>query len=451
MTLALVAAIGLAALVVSLILLTSSRRLTWWFTCVLVALAFNEGLLGRYFAQLASSVRLAIDGLALSLVLATIVAQRFRTSNRLGGRDIAVLAFVGVAAISALNTEVPTVLAGVEGFRLTGAFFLLYLVGETLQQRRTIVLFLAAAAPSLLLGLRQAAFGLNSAEIAQIESQRATYLVGDTYRLIGSAPTGQEFSFQLLLMLAVALAALRTGIGNRYLVAVYACLAVLITIGTLQRSGLLGVLAIVAFFVLVGARGSRARTAGRVLAAAVAVALLVSPLVAINQRAATSLDRLSSLSSVGNDYSFGQRVQQVWPKALNAIRERPLLGWGAGAAGAPSVKHAGAYPLGPMVTDNQLLHIGVQYGLVGIALWLIFAFLSLRATTAQRRAPSATWLAGALALVGLLAAGISGSYVSMINMSGLVLMLLGARKHEVTQTQSSDSEPQLAASAVTKP
>lgn len=143
--------------------------------------------------------------------------------------------------------------------------------------------------------------------------------------------------------------------------------------------------------------------------AAVAVASIVAP---------QTLRVLDSIAGFQDDTRFLGRFAG-YQEGLDLLARSPLIGWGAGAAG-DTLDHA--FIDGEHITShNVVLKIAVEGGLLGLAAWVVFIVLALRAT--RRGSPERT-LAAAL-LAGLLAMGMTVAATETLPISYLVFVLVG--------------------------
>ena len=388
-------------------------------------LSFSAGLIVRSFGEPVGDVaRLVQTGAFLTLAISALLDRRSRRSPH--WRPVLVVV-VGIAVTGVVAMS-PDLAATINGFRLTGLYLLAPIVGWRFRhdQRWLLRAVVVTSAPSVLLGLRQAVLGLTVAEQAQVTTAGATFQVEDQVRLIGASATGQELSYLLVLLTAVACAgSLRPTAGRRWPWTGYLGVVLLLQLVALQRSALVASMLVVVASFWWFLRGRRWTVlAGAVLAAPALVLVALTGLSLTGDRTETALSRALSVFSLGSDASIGMRTADVWPAAVEAIRARPFTGWGPGSAGAPTVADPSGAPLGEMITDNLFLHVGVQYGLlVAVAVLVVLALLARDGVRAPASAVAAR--AGGVGVVGLLVAGTVGSYLSIFDVSGPLLILAG--------------------------
>jgi O-antigen ligase len=171
-------------------------------------------------------------------------------------------------------------------------------------------------------------------------------------------------------------------------------------LATASRGAWLGwILGVSVLLVVVAlwARGlaPRVLAAMTVLAAAAGIALATQPALA---------DRVASIASVERNLS---RVQ-TWTRAIEMIRDRPLLGHGFSAFGYAfeTYRKPGDIDRHPPFAHNAFLNSAAETGLPATLLWIAFlaAVFWLPLRRASRETPAAASLRGGLAatLAGLL-------------------------------------------------
>lgn len=349
---------------------------------------------------------------------------------------VAVLALVALILAQAFNPLLPSFGYGVTGARsIAIPLLLLVAVGSGHLTRRDervlIAIGVAGWTLNVVLASRQWLVGFTGAELTWIHSTRSTYLVGDQIRLLGATRSNQDFAFLVAIAFpAVVACALARGASWRWRsgFVLLALATVAVLFGSLVRSGLVaGSLGAVGA-ALALARDPSARS--RVVAGVVALVLVVSfvgsvgaGLVLNEHKAHTLQTRVASIFTPGQDYAFQQRQTQVWPHALREIAAHPL-GAGAGSAGPLSQARDDA-PLGPLVPDDGYLLIAVQYGIPGLALFVLV--LALIAAELWRRARHGALAAAAAfgAVLALCVAMVTGNFVSLISPTCAWAVLLG--------------------------
>lgn len=348
--------------------------------------------------------------------------------------DLFLGGFLLFAAVTMLHPGLPSLSSAVAGFRLTGAYLLAYFVGRRLpaavEELAASVLILSV--PGLVLAIRQASLGLSPAELKAVAGEYATYLVGSSQRLIGSMATGQEFAFHLVLltMLAAYLGMKSHGSTSWVYYAVLVAVLLPLQFVALQRSALLATVVGIGSFALTGLRGRRTVSIVRAAIALAVAALLIFVSPVNSDRLETALARTTTFADMNQDWSIQHRFDAIWPAAVEAISSQAIVGNGPGSAGVLTVRDPEGYRHGRLVTDNLLLHVTVQYGLVGLLLLLAFlAALSVRLWRAQ----SPEGVLGRSLIWATLAAGLVGSLLGLLNYTAFALLMLGAAAASRTQ------------------
>lgn len=277
-----------------------------------------------------------------------------------------------------------------------------------------------ASVPGLLLGARQAVFGLSPVELEAVTGARATYLVDGHIRLPGAFGTGQEFSVWLAVLVIMSLGQMltrperRARLGFGVLGSVAAVLLVL----ALQRTGIIiaavGGAGTIFFTYRKAAIGLKVKVLG--LGSATLFTVLMGALLSSPERASTGLERLIKGSETS---TLGGRATSLWSDAFDRVTAWPLFGGGPGSATAASFVYRDSLLVRPLVTDNLALHVATQTGIIGVA---AFAFLLV---SVGREAGPRPWIRGLL--FGLAAGGIAASLLGLIGVMGLIALLMTSR------------------------
>ena len=349
---------------------------------------------------------------------------------------LAVLALAAMVLLQAFNPLLPTLGYGFTGARaLAVPLLLLVAVGTgrltRIDERVLIAIGVLGWLLNVVLAAKQWLIGFSGAELEWILSTRSTYLVGDRFRLLGATRSNQDFAFLVAIAFpAVCACALARDRSPRWRLGfgllVLATLAVLF--GSLVRSGLVAGVVGALVVAIAMARDANARwrmiATGVVLAAVVWIVASAGLGLALSEDQAQTLQaRVTSIFSPGEDYAFQQRQSVVWPRAVRAIEDH-LLGAGAGSAGPLSQARADA-PLGSLVPDNGYLLVAVQFGIVGLLLFVVM--LGLLAAELWRRARRGRLAAaaGLGALAALCVAMLTGNFISLISPSCAWAVLVG--------------------------
>ena len=196
---------------------------------------------------------------------------------------------------------------------------------------------------------------------------------------------GTEFTLCVFGLLETAAGAWKNGRRrDAWLSAALAALFFLnIVFATVSRTALVVVPILLLWF---GARHLRGGQMVAFLAALVALAATLwvsSPY--LRERINNIPDEISSFSATGHDTSAGSRIA-FWKQSVEIMREAPLIGQGTGAITAAFARFSGT-ATSATNPHNQILTVGVQLGLIGIAvlivMWAAHLRLFLHAGTAS--------------------------------------------------------------------
>lgn len=116
--------------------------------------------------------------------------------------------------------------------------------------------------------------------------------------------------------------------------------------------------------------------------------LLSSPL--IQQRLAVVIAEVTAYTP-GNDYTSSGARLQMWRTSIQLILQAPLLGHGTGSyhgLAAAAFNDATMCRIGCFHPHNQFLFFGVEYGLLGVGLFLFFLFRIFQFSRRERHAES---------------------------------------------------------------
>jgi hypothetical protein len=370
------------------------------------------------------------------LVVLAFLSLLFQPQSRPRPWRAAVLALAVLVVLQAFNPLLPSI-----GYGLTGArpiavpLLLIVAVASGHLNRRDERVLIAVALIGWLVNVffagRQLLVGFTGAELHWVESTRATYLVGEQVRLLGATRSNQDFAFMVAVAFpAVCAAALAPGRSLRWRVGfgllTFATFGVLV--GSLVRSGLVGG---VLGAVVVAAAVTHGRHARRRLVVSAAVLVAVVWLVATfgldvglsKNQSETLTSRVTSVFTPNQDYSFQQRQTKVWPHVIHEIGIYPL-GAGAGSAG-PLTQSQEDAPLGQLVPDNGYLLMAIEFGLPGLALFIVVLGLLIAELWRGARKGEVMAAAGMGAVVALCGAMVTGNFVSLVSPSCVWAIIVG--------------------------
>ena len=373
----------------------------------------------------------------LDLVLAGLfVGIALRPRPRSPRSHVVTVAFFILAVLSVLNPLVPSLNYGAFGLRqvLLPLMALLIVKEAELSRRDTmfiVAMLLLGWSVNLVIALRQWLFGFSGAEIDWAESIDATYLVDGQIRLMGATQSNQDFGF-LAAIAVPAVTACFLAAQQRALRITFGVLAVLSSVvlfGSLLRStlvgGVVGAVVTVALVSRTGRRPERVVAYAGLLAGGLVLLALVAPGRFLpEEKVVTLSERVASIFSPGSDASFQQRGTEVWPESLRLIGENPL-GGGPGASGPVSQARSAEAPFGRNIPDNGYLLMGVQFGVVGLVLFVGMLLTWLRDLVTWVRRGQAAAAAAAGAVVAAMVAMIAGGYWALVNPSLALGVIVG--------------------------
>ena len=342
---------------------------------------------------------------------------------------ISICAYLGIGVLQIANPNVPSVLAGLEGFRKTclyisPALIGLYLGWSPRTATRFIHILVIAAVPLCLYGVKQfffpSAFDLRIPE--QNTAGDAVYNVFGVFRATSllASPFALGFMGNVVVALGFFLAAVGTSAPWVWIVV---CSGVAAIVVSLTRVSILSglVLAAVAPVLILRAHGWVVRAgAGIFLLALVGMSVSMTP---AGDQVLRSLD----LRFLDEDRAYARF--EGYDAGLAELVKNPLTGYGAGSAGDGLDSYFGGSVYFP-ASHNVLLKIGFELGLVGLLAFLIFCVSWIRIATHRYR--EATGRAEK-ALIGLACClfivfviqGTSGSGIDTFPANGITFFLMG--------------------------
>jgi len=340
-----------------------------------------------------------------------------------------VLGLLALGTLQLFNPNVPTIVAGIEGFRRLLFQMLTFLVATVAVRDRESVFQVAAiiavcAVPILAYGIKQFFF-LSSFDYALISSNTASI---DTWRIFGKTRAFSIFNGPFHLGLFAGLSfwvAVALYVKDRrwYLLAL-AALALAACLASLTRSSLvalLGSIPVALFFAFPKSRMRIAVTTFVILLALVGVGTL---LITTVPEVGLLVNSLSSLDSMTDGTRFTSRFEG-YEKGLDMMARYPT-GLGMGSAADAMDHHF--IPAGKLhiTSHNLFLRVGLETGWPGLILFLIMLGMLIAAAVRLRRAGDQ---AATLLLVGpfvfILIAGLTGSTIGAYPVNLLLWSLAG--------------------------
>lgn len=401
-----------------------------WIVATFLLILALSGLVARYVPGAGSLVQVGVVGL---IVVGIVSLPRLRLTAGVAVTGALFLVLCTVAAAQSASLGIEYAFRGWVG--LVAAIFAGSAVAGTISgapstesksaNARVILRALAVAVvANVILGFRQALFGMDSAEIAQARAGVSTFEAGDWIRLMGTFATNQDFG---LLMGCVAPAVFIFALGHRgrarvWLLALSIGIYGVVILSLTRTSLIASVVAAVFGLLFLTSGGATQRTVRAVVVGGVVICASVVILSqAADPRIKDSVARATTLFNLADDVSFNARQNQTLPRALHALQEAPF-GSGAGSAGPVSQSFPFSAPFGSLTTDNGYLMVAIQIGYIGAAT-LVFMLLLLVLHLA--RSESLYSRAAAASVIALLVAMASAQYWSLLASISIVAALVG--------------------------
>ncbi|TMQ60617.1 MAG: O-antigen ligase family protein [Candidatus Eisenbacteria bacterium] len=400
----------------------------------LVSLAFLAALYSTGLKYvLHNRYALLIPDFAFASILLLLMARELVERRPIRRENIplflAVCAYLVTGLLEIGNPNVPSVRAGLEGFRKTCLYISPALVGLYLgwspnTAKRFIHILALATVPLCLYSVKQflapTAFDLQIPE--QNTAGEAVYNVFGVYRatsLLGS-PFALGFMGNVAVALGFYLAATRTAAPWVWVVI---CGGVAAIVASLTRVSIVAglVLAAVAPAMILRAHGWILRSgASIILLALVGMSLSMTP---VAGQVARSLD----LRYLEEDRAYARF--EGYDAGLTELARSPLMGYGAGSAGDGLDSYFSGSVYLP-ASHNVLLKIGFELGLVGLLAFLLFCISWIRIAihryqaAASRSEKALIGLAGCLFIVFIIQ-GASGSGIDSFPANAITFFIMG--------------------------
>jgi O-antigen ligase len=160
--------------------------------------------------------------------------------------------------------------------------------------------------------------------------------------------------------------------------------------------------------------GTRIRRLGMLSTAA----LLAFVLIPQSSSLVSAVPALASLANASSDSRFLGRVT-TWQESFNVIGGSPFFGWGPGSAGSALDAYFSSSV--HVTTHNEILKFGVEGGLIGIVLVVIFWLSATKAVIATRDSTRM----GTAVLVVALVFGATGTVTEVLPVSVGFAVILG--------------------------
>jgi O-antigen ligase len=426
--------------------------ITTWLALLIVAgewTGLARGILGApYYAAI-------LDVAAIALFSVTSI--RAAREGRLWPLPlIAVLvgAYMLLAAVQILNPNVPTVLVGLEGYRKTAftmlAFFIVLLERRG-DARQFFTVVAIGSVPALLWAIRQS-FAPLPIDLAIIETTSASPISFHSGAVLRAfSPTAGPFHLGILSAILIIVALVQWRLGSRWWLA----LAVLAGVALGMTITRANIVAAAAGLLAVGvlAAGWRERFRFAAGAAPAMAAVLVASLIAIgavgpapgaeDPGATPGQDVGEVVGGVTNplaDRSLQFRFG-YWREYVEAIAERPIVGYGTSAAADgfdhyyTDARHVNFEP--HSLYFKAALELGIGGFILFAALLVACAVACLRSVSSDQRVGLIA--SGALVVVGV--SGVTGPMLDAYPVNLLFWATMGWAARQVwTERRLADAE-----------
>lgn len=375
----------------------------------------------RYFTLLVDAVVALLGG--------WVILSHLLSGKRFLMIEICAAAFMFLGLVLILHPNVPTWLAGIEGYRslmfqMTGLFIGLRVV----QKRSDFFLLLGvisiAAFPILLYGIKQF-FVLSSLDYALIASNTAGL---DTWQLFGKVRAFGLFNGPFHLGLCAGIVFwLAMGLwlnGRKKGWLVIAAVAALACTASMTRSSLIALVGSIPLVLFLVYRRFRLKVA--VTSIAVAAVVIISSFVfrAQWEELGRLTDSISSLESIAEDSRLTTRFEG-YERAAEVVMKHPL-GIGMGAAGDAMSHYFEPYGKTHVTSHNMFLWVLLETGIPGLALFLFVAYYLVKAVRGLLRNGELTIGAVSMGILLIIfIAGITGSTIGAYPVNLLFWTLCG--------------------------
>jgi len=368
------------------------------------------------------SVELGAEaGLALMVFMLVLRGSHRNTSANAAAAASLVVVFYWL--LLTLNPNVPSLSVGLLGVRKTSFMFvglavgLLWPKGSPEQAEKLIVRLLcltgiAALSVHLFLPALEASF-IRGASVYTEE-------FGGQARMSGFFSGPFHVSLLGAFLALWSWHAYLARVESRRILLVYFLSGCALLVFADVRSGYVAVAVGVGVTLLLrpGFDGKKAKIVKLTIAVLGIVALLLASGV-ISNRAISSIPHLGEETRVTSRFTY-------WQTAISMIRASPIVGWGAGSAGATLET---AFAAGRHVTaHNQLLGFVVEGGLIGLVLIVAVLALFWKAV----KAFGVIAHPAMAALIVLVVFGLSGDISEALPVSLFLMILIGLRGHSDT-------------------
>lgn len=347
--------------------------------------------------------------------------------------EFSLLVFFGISLVQIFNPNIPSLPAGMEGFRKTTFYMIGVFIGigyvKSLRQLKVVItVFIWACVPIILYGLKQS-YSLSAFDLKMVDLNWASIWTHQIYgwnRPIGIFSGPFHYAMICIIVLLCCLYIFMETRKKLYLaVIVLPALGVLLA---MTRINLVALFAASGLFLCLWFVFNHGVNKRKAIGYGIIVILLTVSTVWIAAVRLPALSRtLESLRGIRQDSRFLMRFEQ-WEKIYFAIREQPVIGYGMGSAG-DALENIYEFPV-HLTSHNLGLLILIETGIPGLFFyslfvvgWLLLAFQGIRGPDPELR--NISILIVSIFSVTLIN-GITGSAVGAFPINYITWLFMGA-------------------------
>jgi O-antigen ligase len=304
------------------------------------------------------------------------------------GLDLLFAAFLLLAFVQMFNPNVPSLQAGVEGFRKFAFMSIAFYIGRHMIRpgdlSRIRQLMLIISVPIALYGIKQFFF-LSAVDLRMVElatASRTTYFMGGWVRPFSTMPGPFHLGLYLvivLLALAVHLMHGRPKSSTRLLLSAVLLLHLVVLVMTRTKGNWVGLVAGLVLLALLQARNP-IKAVFRLIALSVVGGAAVAVILPLTSEAArqTMQDALFAVTHPLQAPTFIFRLE-VWSETvIPALLAHPFLGYGTSSAGEGLRNLYFGTSSTYFASHNLFLKVLLELGLFGLLLFLLIIGFSLK-------------------------------------------------------------------------
>ncbi len=313
---------------------------------------------------------------AVFVLAARVIVARMLNGRWLTAIELLTSAFLILGVIQLFNPNVPTLLAGIEGFRRLMFQMLGLFIGISIIRNRDDLIFLykvlaVASVPILLYAVKQFFF-VSDFDMAMIASNTAD--IG-SWKIFGKLRAFGIFNGPFHLGLFAGFM-FWIGVGlfvetRRKLALLLAAAALAAGLASLTRGSIIAILASFPLVLLYVFNRYRSRVA---VIAAVAIAIIAGSVVLLRssfEEVDLFMESFSSIERVTEDNRLMTRFEG-YERGLSVLKAHPL-GTGMGSSGDAMESYFQPYGAIHVTSHNLLLRVALETGFPGLVLFLLIA------------------------------------------------------------------------------